>query len=518
VKDLPNPRRWYEKDLLRWLVGVTAGLTIFTIALRVFYGPGQVIIVLFYFTPVVYSFIGLAALSIVFLCFGRYRVLRQPAPYWVGMAFGAFTVIGFFYVAVWLNMVPGGPLANAASWLFHLQLSVLVIFLIVAVYATWPKASSRGERWWLWTMLAGIVITTAISSSLVAFDQYLPDLVVGVVFTSLANIWNWILEAALLAHAFVAALYYRQRGDTIIGYSAFVGVLVAFMLFSFQLGSGFYTLWWYWAQVLLTGGVIVMMFGLLSEYVELYRREREKTLMLETADQLRDEFISAAAHELKTTTTTIKGYVQILKKWAPEKRDPTEMLAIEAINTQANRISRRVDEMIKAVRVRKSPAPLNKTRFDLGELAADVVRRMQTLTVNHQLSVEQEGGVEVTADRDLIDEVLTSMLDNAIKFSPGGGTIKIRVWKTETEALVSVQDFGIGIAKQRQLYVFAPFYELVPSGVLGYTGTTALGLYLSRLTIERHQGRIWLESEEGKGSTFYFALPLNDGGSNVSPG
>jgi signal transduction histidine kinase len=101
-----------------------------------------------------------------------------------------------------------------------------------------------------------------------------------------------------------------------------------------------------------------------------------------------------------------------------------------------------------------------------------------------------------------------SLVDNAIKFSPQGGEITVRVWPRAGEGLVSVKDYGMGIAKERQPHVFEPFYEYVPYGTPGYRGTVTLSLYLAKLTVERHKGRIWFESESGKGSTFTFALPL----------
>jgi signal transduction histidine kinase len=137
-----------------------------------------------------------------------------------------------------------------------------------------------------------------------------------------------------------------------------------------------------------------------------------------------------------------------------------------------------------------------------------VVERAQVLSTIHRLILEREGPVVVYAERERVEEVLMSLVDNAIKFSPKGGDIEIRVWREAPWARVAVKDHGIGIAKERQPYIFQPFYEPIPSGTPGYTSTIALGLYLAKLIIERNGGQIWLESEIGKGSTFYFSLPL----------
>jgi signal transduction histidine kinase len=231
-------------------------------------------------------------------------------------------------------------------------------------------------------------------------------------------------------------------------------------------------------------------------------------------EQLRDEFISAAAHELKSPVAIIKGYAQLIRQWMPGNGRPAA--AVEVINTQTNRINRRVQEMLEVIRFRKARPTLLRERFDLGELTEQLVARMQTMTERHLFSLKREEPVHVEADRERIEEVLIGLLDNAITFSPSGGDIAVKVWTEEDKGLVSIADNGVGISKERQQYIFEPFYEAVPSGAPGYRKVVTLGLYLCKLTIDRHGGRIWLESEEGQGSTFYFYLPLASGDGNGS--
>jgi signal transduction histidine kinase len=221
---------------------------------------------------------------------------------------------------------------------------------------------------------------------------------------------------------------------------------------------------------------------------------------------LRDEFISAAAHELKTPTSIIKGYAQMMRRQQAENRQ--QVGALEIIDTQTNRINRRVQEMLEAVRFREKPPEYRRERFDLNKLVSEVVERMQAMTQVNHLTLKRDGAVPVEADRERIEEVLVSLIDNAIKFSFKGGDIEVRVQTHHGEGLVAIQDHGVGIAKERQAHIFEPFYEPVPSGAPGYHGIVALGLYLSKLIVERHGGHIWLESKVGEGSTFYFALPL----------
>jgi PAS domain S-box-containing protein len=221
---------------------------------------------------------------------------------------------------------------------------------------------------------------------------------------------------------------------------------------------------------------------------------------------LRDEFISAAAHELKTPTSIIKGYAQLLRR--QEQPSKLEAGALESIDAQTDRIDQRVQEMLKAVRLRENPPEYRRVHFDLSEFTAEMVERMRDIHKHYHLTLKRDGAVPVEADRERIEETLVSLIDNAIKFSPKGGEINVRVSSHKGEGLVAVQDHGVGIPKDRQAHIFEPFYEPVPSGTPGYRGIVALGLYLSKLIVERQGGRIWLESEVGQGSTFFFALPL----------
>lgn len=240
---------------------------------------------------------------------------------------------------------------------------------------------------------------------------------------------------------------------------------------------------------------------------------RDVTELMEL-EQFKDQFISAAAHELKTPVTTVKGYAQMMRRWMREGQEPRVTQAVEVINSQCDRINRRVEEMLEVVRLRTAPPELHRLRFDLDELASEVVQRLQSTTQAHRILLERDSPVPVVADREHIEEALVTLLENAIKFSPEGGDIEVRVRARGREAIVSVKDRGVGIPQERQPHVLEPFYEPVPPGAPGYQGVVALSLYISRLNIERHRGRIWFESKPGQGSTFYFSLPLAKPGGN----
>lgn len=228
-------------------------------------------------------------------------------------------------------------------------------------------------------------------------------------------------------------------------------------------------------------------------------------------ERLRDEFLSAAAHELKTPVATIKGYAQLLAQWAPGGHEPREGMAFDIINRQSDRISRLVQGLLEFSRLQRGPIELHPQRFDLGDLAAEVVARVQPTAAAHQLILERQARAVVDADRDRIDQVLYNLVDNGIKASPRGGRIEIVVSARNGEAIASVRDYGVGIPPERQARVFERFYQPL-AGTPYHFGGLGMGLYLSREIITRHGGRMWFESVWGQGSTFYFSLPLAEGG------
>jgi len=132
---------------------------------------------------------------------------------------------------------------------------------------------------------------------------------------------------------------------------------------------------------------------------------------------------------------------------------------------------------------------------------------MQEVTKTHHLILAGQASAPVFGDRDRLGQVLTNLLINAIKYSPRADQVYIRVATEQARVIVSVQDFGIGIADTPHAHLFERFYRASDTEVNTYPGL-GIGLYISREIITRHQGDIWFESRKGEGSTFSFALPL----------
>jgi two-component system phosphate regulon sensor histidine kinase PhoR len=219
-------------------------------------------------------------------------------------------------------------------------------------------------------------------------------------------------------------------------------------------------------------------------------------------DDMREEFLATAAHEFKTPLAVIKAYAQLMGR-----REPAEQPALAVIQRQVDRLSRIVQHLLDSSRLRVEGGTGRPERFDLAALAREVVERMRPLAPSHPMAVDADAPVAVVADRDRIERVLTSLLDNAVRFSPGGGPVRARVAVTGGEARVSIADEGVGIPLERQAQIFERYYR-AHAGTPHDPGGLGLGLEMSREIVEREGGRIWFESSPGAGSTFHFGLPL----------
>ena len=223
-------------------------------------------------------------------------------------------------------------------------------------------------------------------------------------------------------------------------------------------------------------------------------------------DRLKDQFITVAAHELKTPIAIMKGYAQGLLRIAA-KMPSSERRMLEAINRGSDRIESIVEDLLDISRLHLDRLDLTTASVDLAELAHEVADRVDLTSQRHRVRLTKGEPVVVFADRYRLDQVLTNLIDNAMRYSPAGGDIDIEVTTSDSEAMVSVRDYGVGIPSGKQQHIFERFYRAHTGTPFDYGGM-GVGLYICREIVSRHGGRMWFESEEGKGSTFHFSLPL----------
>jgi len=226
-------------------------------------------------------------------------------------------------------------------------------------------------------------------------------------------------------------------------------------------------------------------------------------------ERLREEFISVVSHDLRTPITVIKGFAEIHSRWLKKQEAPeSERHAVETIETSARRLDRMVEDLLDASRIESQRLTLEKQPVDLSSLVREVADRLRTVLVPHRVRVEMRGVMpSVMADPGRIEQVLTNLLTNAAKYSPPETQIRVTVQARPREVMVSVTDRGPGIPSEDIPKLFTRFYRTKEARAARPEGL-GIGLYISRGLVEAHGGRIWVESEVGKGSTFCFSLPV----------
>lgn len=251
-----------------------------------------------------------------------------------------------------------------------------------------------------------------------------------------------------------------------------------------------------------TGRVFVDQHGHMTEYSGLFIDITEQKL-----DELRkNDFIGMVSHELKTPLTAINGFVQVLQRKAKKDEDNYEMIALEKTNSQIRKMTTMINGFLNVSRLESGKLLIEKTNFNLDELLKEAIEETYISQSSHQIILNPTCGVDIHADRDKIGNVISNLISNGIKYSDNGTRIEITCNTNENEVELQIKDEGIGIKPDDIDKLFERYYRVQGNHTISGFG---IGLYLSAEIIERHGGRIWAESEEGKGSVFHFTLPLN---------
>lgn len=225
-------------------------------------------------------------------------------------------------------------------------------------------------------------------------------------------------------------------------------------------------------------------------------------------EERKDDFISMASHELKTPLTSLKLYLELLKKTVEARGDAKELDFLERIADQITRLQLLVQDLLDVSRIQTGKLTFTREKVRLDHLIPEVVEVLQSTTEKQSITVVGKKPVVVYADKFRLYQVLTNLVTNAIKYSGSGKEIRIVTKKDRENVVVSVQDFGIGIAKNQQQKIFERLYQIGDGKGNTYPGF-GMGLFITKEIIDRHKGKIWVESEKGKGSTFYFSLPIS---------
>ena len=232
----------------------------------------------------------------------------------------------------------------------------------------------------------------------------------------------------------------------------------------------------------------------------------------QAAQRIKDDFLSIVSHELRTPLTSIQGYSQLLEGRLRSDRasESKEMAHVRVIRSQVGRMRRLVDDLLDVSRIdRRGGVSIETTDFDLADEIREAVARLRREHRDRDIEVRAPDALTIHADRDRIDQVMTNLLENAVKYSPDGGPITVTAERRGGEVEVRVADTGLGIPAEHRENVFERFYQADGEAGRRRFGGLGLGLYITRAIVDAHGGRIWVapNEEAGRGSVFGFRLP-----------
>lgn len=242
-------------------------------------------------------------------------------------------------------------------------------------------------------------------------------------------------------------------------------------------------------------GKPVKMVGIVSDITEVKADEQRK-----------NDFIGMVSHELKTPLTSLTAYIQLLHSKASKNEDGFALNVLEKANNQSKKMVNMINSFLNVSRLESGKIHIDAELFDVSILLTEIKEEFSVVINSHRFIFQTEE-IFITADREKIGQVINNFISNAIKYSPIGSSISISCSTNNGLAVVSVQDEGIGIDQEDQQQLFERYYRVSnqPQTVSGF----GIGLYICAEIIKRHHGEIWLESEAGKGSTFFFSLPIS---------
>lgn len=246
--------------------------------------------------------------------------------------------------------------------------------------------------------------------------------------------------------------------------------------------------------------------GVAVESARLFEEARKRAAELEEERQQREVFVSAVSHELRGPISVLTGYSDLLPMWdrlPPERRER----ALTAIGDQARLMNRLIGDLLDTSRIQAGRFHIEPEETDLVEVTRRVVTAQQASPGDRAIRLDTPAKVELTADEARLGQALTNLISNALKYSPQGGDVFVKIAVEGDNAHVSVSDQGIGISAEQMPNLFQPYSRLNPERRVA--AGVGLGLYITKGIVEAHGGRIWAESPgPDQGSTFHFTLAL----------
>jgi len=244
---------------------------------------------------------------------------------------------------------------------------------------------------------------------------------------------------------------------------------------------------------------------MLGELQDAKRELEMVTRELKEMDETKMKFIGIASHELKTPLTAIKANIDFILSEKEGKIPENLKSNLITIQRNTNRIQMRMDQMLDWSRMKSNRLLFNRESILVSEAIGGYINEVTPVEKHLSIQVDIPQGLVVYADRNAFHDIFINLLSNAFKFTADGGQVSILAGPKDQSVLLEINDTGMGIPEDKLQMIFDEFYQ-VEGGKYGGTG---LGLAIAKRLVEEHGGNIWVESQLGRGSSFYFTLPLS---------
>jgi PAS domain S-box-containing protein len=254
-----------------------------------------------------------------------------------------------------------------------------------------------------------------------------------------------------------------------------------------------------------------------EERDRLLESERAQNDRLRELDHLKDEFVAVVSHELRTPLTSILGYLELVLE-DTEQLDDQHRQFLKVVERNADRLMRLVGDLLFVAQVEAGKLTLERSELELGALVEECVEAAGPLAEQGGVALGSEMELEgaLSGDPARLAQLVDNLISNAIKFTPAGGRVVVRLARSNGSAVLEVEDTGMGISAQEQEHLFERFYRTRSAGEKAIRGT-GLGLSIAQAIAQAHGGHIGVSSEEGVGTTFHVELPLTGAGDAGTP-
>ncbi|MCL2599265.1 MAG: cell wall metabolism sensor histidine kinase WalK [Firmicutes bacterium] len=245
---------------------------------------------------------------------------------------------------------------------------------------------------------------------------------------------------------------------------------------------------------------------------ELVNNINSLAIEFENLEEMRRSFIASASHELRSPLASIQGFLQALLDGVIEEEKEKQRF-LKLVYDESKRLTTLINGMLDLSRMEAGRYPLYKTKFDINSLVRDIVLKMQPMFLKSDITISMEfakESVKVFADSGKIEQVISNLLDNAIKYSPAFSKIVVSTYLQGKRLYVVVKDQGYGIGKKEQMLIWDKFYRVDKARTPSKSNGTGLGLSIVKKIMDDHREVVWVESEKGKGAKFFFTLPIFD--------